>query len=566
MTKVIRDNKLSLVDGRKFVTDIALRLYEKLDTPTSLMCYIVLNEGDFEQLYDLSVDPNNYLDVDRFQKDYQAVSYIKKCILNDSDSRAKMALEKFLEAEAECLTTNLLLRERLRKNKVFSGIVHTAARIVSGILGAVPDLATHSFRFGPGATSAVNGLKVNIPGKFNKGNLQCTRGAIPLVERMFLHNPLLYAAKTGLYVEGPASVARPTFDMVNYNSLTFVPKNGKVDRCICIEPDMNVPLQLMAGRYIRHRLLLAGVDLRKQQSVNARFAKIGSQDGSYSTIDLSSASDSIAIAIVAELLPFGWFDLLSNLRSPFTRYKDCNGTDTYIENEKFSSMGNGFTFELETLLFFALAKACTIHLECNEPVNVYGDDIIVPTRVAPVLLDVLRMAGFTPNEEKTFVTGPFRESCGQDFFLGIAVRPIFLKEIPKHEVDKFKIANSIRNIAHHSYGGIGLCDRRFRPLWERIVNSIPRHWRLFGPSELGDTVINACYGEKNFATNLYGITYLRGAVFRPRRGSLSSHDDGVQRASGIYGCSQTYPLRGRGQYGVIKYTVRNWDAYDFRWC
>jgi len=566
MTKVIRDKKLSLAKRRNFVADIALRLYETLNTPTSLMCYIILNEGDFEQLYDLSVDPNNYLDVDRFQKDYQAVSYIKKCILDDSDSRAELALEKFLEAEKECLATNLLLRDRIRNSK-YSGIFHTAARVVSGILGAVPDLATHNFRFGPGSTSAVNGLEVNIPGKFKKGAIQCTRDAIPLVRRMLYQNPLLYAAKVGVYVEGPASVfEKLTFNMINYNTLTFVPKNGKVDRCICIEPDMNVPLQLMAGRYIRSRLLLAGVDLRKQQSVNAQFAKLGSQDGSYATIDLSSASDTIAIALVAELLPFGWFELLSNLRSPFTCYKDSSGIDTYIENEKFSSMGNGFTFELETLLFFALAKACVIHSESDQPVNVYGDDIVVPTHVAGVLLDVLRTAGFKPNEEKTFITGPFRESCGEDFFLGVAVRPIFIKEIPKHEVDKFKVANSIRSIAHLSYGGIGLCDRRFRPLWERIVNSIPRHWRLFGPSELGDSVINACFGEKNFATNLYGVTYIRGAVFRPRRRSLSSHDDGVQRASGIYGCSQTYPLRGRGRYVIAKYTVRNWNAYDFRWC
>lgn len=565
MTKVMSDNKLSVADGREFIIDVALRLYEKLDTPTSLMCYIILNEGDFEQLYDLSVDPQSYLDVDRFRKDYQAVSFIKKCILDDSGTRSVKALEKFLEAERECLLTNLELKDRIRTSKT-SGIFHTAAKIVSGILGAVPDLATHTFRFGPGATSAVNGLEVNIPGKFNKGMPQCTRSAIPLVERMFLHNPLLYAAKCGIYLEGPASVLKPTaFDIVDYNTLTFVPKNGKIDRCICIEPDMNVPLQLMAGSYIRNRLLLSGYDLRKQQAVNARYARIGSQSDLYATIDLSSASDTIAIALVAELLPFGWFCLLSDLRSPFTRYKDSSGGFVYMENEKFSSMGNGFTFELETLIFLALARACAIHEGCDLPVNVYGDDIVVSTRVSHTLLRVLKTAGFTPNKEKTFLHGPFRESCGQDFFDGVPVRPVFIKEVPSFEVDKFKVANSIRDVAHNMFGGIGLCDRRFRPVWERVVNSIPRHWRLFGPRELGDSVIYSCYGEKNVATNLYGVTYIRGAVFRPRRRSLSSHDDGVQRASGIYGCSQFYPLRGRGHYGVTKYTVRNWNAYDFRW-
>ena len=56
----------------------------------------------------------------------------------------------------------------------------------------------------------------------------------------------------------------------------------------------------------------------------------------------------------------------------------------------------------------------------------YGDDIVVPQNAALLVIERLRDLGFSTNRDKTFVTGPFRESCGRDWFQGQDVRPVNL--------------------------------------------------------------------------------------------------------------------------------------------
>jgi hypothetical protein len=90
-------------------------------------------------------------------------------------------------------------------------------------------------------------------------------------------------------------------------------------------------------------------------------------------------------------------------------------------------MGNGFTFPLETLIFFSLAQACC-ESEDYEKVSVYGDDIIVPVYAVPLLTKVLTSCGFLVNASKSFSSGPFRESCGKDYLLGTDVRPCYIKD------------------------------------------------------------------------------------------------------------------------------------------
>jgi hypothetical protein len=100
--------------------------------------------------------------------------------------------------------------------------------------------------------------------------------------------------------------------------------------------------------------------------------------------------------------------------------------------QKFSSMGNGFTFPLQTLIFYSLAWALQPAIEVGpqrpQVAVAYGDDIIVPSDVAPKLAELLRYVGFKVNAEKSFWEGPFRESCGKDYFLGVDVRPWFAKD------------------------------------------------------------------------------------------------------------------------------------------
>jgi len=227
--------------------------------------------------------------------------------------------------------------------------------------------------------------------------------------------------------------------------LMFVPKNAKTDRSIVIEPILNAFFQKGYGCYIRNRLARFGVNLR-DQSRNQSLACVGSMDGSLATVDLSAASDSISYELVWSLLPYDWAERLSQLRTryvslplglqnPLLRVRSGDGRGTpfvgnVIELEKFSSMGNGFTFELESLLFYAIAcGVCTsLHLPTCD-VSVYGDDIIIPSAAYSRLHEVLSYCGFTVNQTKSFSDGPFRESCGSDYHKGFDIRPFYQKSL-----------------------------------------------------------------------------------------------------------------------------------------
>jgi hypothetical protein len=210
---------------------------------------------------------------------------------------------------------------------------------------------------------------------------------------------------------------------VQYNKIAFVPKTVKVDRPIAVEPLLNGFVQKGLDLEMRAKLAYVGIDL-SDQSLNQRMAREGSLDdgeNGFVTIDLSSASDSIATEVVRNVLPFDWYRLLANTRSE--HYRDERGE--IHAYHKFCSMGNGFCFPLETLLFAAVCAACG----CGKPgidFMVYGDDIIVRKRYAESVLFLLGELGFTANSGKTYLDGPFRESCGSDWFGGEDVRPFTL--------------------------------------------------------------------------------------------------------------------------------------------
>jgi len=161
------------------------------------------------------------------------------------------------------------------------------------------------------------------------------------------------------------------------------------------------------------------------------------------------------------MLPPDWFDFLSDLRSPKGRF----GTEERLW-AKFSSMGNGYTFELETLIFYALSLSVCEYLHLGtSKVSVFGDDILVPSRAAPLLLDVLSFSGFVPNWKKTFISGHFRESCGGNYFKGVDVRPFHLKNRLRCKQDLIFLRNSFYLLLTRENG-------RYNEVRESIVNFI----------------------------------------------------------------------------------------------
>jgi hypothetical protein len=249
--------------------------------------------------------------------------------------------------------------------------------------------------------------------------------------------------------------------------LAFVPKSSKEDRSIVVEPVLNGLIQKGIGSYMKTIFKKKGLDLT-DQSRNQKLACIGSIDGSLATVDLSSASDTISYALVWDLLPYDWASLLDACRSESVTYKG----KTYIL-EKFSSMGNAFTFELESLIFYSIAHSVCFHLGLDTSlVNTFGDDIILPTEGYPLLEKCLSWAGFVVNRDKSYASGPFRESCGADYLGGFDIRPYYLRE---------KVSESTLYTMHNFF--IRNCERK---LAEAVKEFIREDIALYGPDGYGD--------------------------------------------------------------------------------
>ena len=228
------------------------------------------------------------------------------------------------------------------------------------------------------------------------------------------------------------------YEIVPGNVLFTVPKKTDIDRVACKEPDINMFVQKGIGNFIRRSLRKANIDLN-DQSKNRSLARRGSLEGDLATLDLSSASDTISRELVAQLMPVCWFTLLDSVRSPVTIIDGIEHV-----NEMFSSMGNGFTFELESLLFYSIARTVCYFTGTRGIVSVYGDDIICPVQVAPALTDVLSYFGFEVNTKKSFWDGPFRESCGGHYHNGFDITPFYLRAPLDTLVDVIDVANKLR--------------------------------------------------------------------------------------------------------------------------
>lgn len=219
------------------------------------------------------------------------------------------------------------------------------------------------------------------------------------------HDPLLFA-----------DVVKKRVSVVDANKLGFVAKTVEVHRTIAVEPLLNGFLQKGVDVFMRARLRRIGIDL-SDQARNAYLAKRGSESweeaDSWVTIDLSNASGSISKELVRLLLPLEWHEYLDAIRSSGFILDGKRQ-----EYESFCSMGNGFCFPLETLIFASFCHAAG----CDD-FAVYGDDIIVRRSRALYLIELLAYFGFKVNIQKTFIVGPFRESCGSDYYAGSDVRP-----------------------------------------------------------------------------------------------------------------------------------------------
>jgi hypothetical protein len=516
------------------VEKAVLRLFEDLASPVSLSMKMLYESGSWDSLSSRKVDPRHYLDAESYWRDATAVSILRKLEdLPTSFDRKAVAEGNFLSSELQCFRTNLRLLPYLSPGlpETVEGVcsyIDRARKIVDVILGPCPDNVDG--RFGPGATYGDRGKLATIPDKMSS-EPTVTLEAWPY---QFIWCGTSWANACS------SSKRYPT--RVRGNRFTTVPKDATKHRGIAVEPSINVFYQLGYGRVIRNRLSQAGIDLTKGQDIHRRVACEASIRGHLSTLDLSNASDTVCSNLVKLLLPPRWFRVLDDLRSKRTLFKN-----QWFLLEKFSSMGNGFTFELETLIFLALIMALDQtgqNLVAGQNVFVFGDDIIIPTEYSKAVIATLSFFGMEVNKEKSFVDGPFRESCGGDFFLGVDVRPHFLKESPDEPQQLISLANGLRRLTKDS-----LCRSEvIRRAWFSILDALPTNIRSCrGPNDLGDLCLHddESRWSVRWRSSIRYIKVYRPARFRKVPWKFFRPD--VILASALYGVPDGVPrgLTGR---------------------
>lgn len=240
-----------------------------------------------------------------------------------------------------------------------------------------------------------------------------------------------------------------------------------------------------------------GVNLSTQPAINRELARRGSISlnrifDQIATIDLIEASNRIPWLLIQDLASDTQLgDRLAQARVQRTRMP----WGEWITLSMCSTMGNGYTFALQTALFLSVvesalsfdgmkmrsqtsiahmmvpsatqvdnwrqhvdvdntegcdAHTCSLVLKPNldlkrtylEPWGVFGDDIIVPEGAVDNLLLQLELVGASVNMDKSHFSGDFRESCGGDYYKGVNVRAVYAKTI-KSPQDRVSLLNRL---------------------------------------------------------------------------------------------------------------------------
>lgn len=154
------------------------------------------------------------------------------------------------------------------------------------------------------------------------------------------------------------------------------------------------------------------------------------------TIDAHAASDCMSLLSFKQLVDKDVFDYVTTVRN---RYVSIHGSKRRLV--KLSTMGDGWCFLFETLMFVTLAILATYltaifrkwsvgrFTHALSLIEQFGDDAQVDRLVAETYIDLLELYGFIVNQEKSYYHGVYKESCGWEVFNGRVFQTI---KWPRH--------------------------------------------------------------------------------------------------------------------------------------
>lgn len=365
--------------------------------------------GNFEVFRNATFKPYYLSPYYFFKARYQLEGLFKKvCFTNDAktdEDRKAECFSKFIETQKRLSSYR---PSSLRVHLVLSEARKNARRILRKF-----DPSEHASlcRFGKRATVG-NPFSNSYLHEKLSGPISGSRAHIRWFKNHLQGDSLLLESLR------QCSNSEPTFSECDTLVLTGVPKSWKTFRCIMPNTTLGTYYSSGLGLLIRRRLKDEGLNINFLQSKHQDWARKFSLSRTHCTADLSSASDSITSWLLNSILPRDWFNALK-----FGRIDHARIGDERIYLSSFMTMGIGFTFELQTLVFYCLLKAIETLSSQKGLISVYGDDLIFPGNMYFYVRDIFSDLNFILNKEKTFWKESFRESCGGDYYCGFDVRP-----------------------------------------------------------------------------------------------------------------------------------------------
>jgi len=305
----------------------------------------------------------------------------------------------------------------------------------------------HGFNSGPGSCTGVQGT--SILQKYRKNwhtSSEMGKTILQLLRRY--HKPI-------------HDLPKFLVSVVHNIKGSYVPKRFDISRFIAPQLNGDLYLQYPADNLLRRMLLKIGIDLETQQDFNRTCARKGSlyDNGDifeYSmrkrrfrpcTIDLVSASDIIGVELVKYEIPPPLFNYLNACR-PERIVLDIEDNEATLCH-MMATMGNAYCFPLQTLIFACIIRAIYrlgdipfTDIDGFPTLSVYGDDIVVDISVYDTVINVLKKLHMVPNVKKSFSRNYFRESCGEDYFLGYNIRPVSTEYL-QDDCDLYSLANRL---------------------------------------------------------------------------------------------------------------------------
>nr|UJQ84953.1 MAG: hypothetical protein 3 [Leviviridae sp.] len=381
-----------------------------------------LLQGFFRRIFDDDGFVKEKPDVCAIYAIRQVTRLFKKVELPCSKPRVKAAYERYVSNDKEVDWHRHSGHIDSRLLRTISGFLWAGLEVFSGELYCSPGI------FGPGATSE----------RLNRNERHTIREWPERAEGSF---PCSFHA---LHREDSDALPGITFlseEEERPVRVVQVPKTLKTPRTISVEPSYMMLLQQSIAKPLMWWLESGASGFQSirftDQTVNKALARAGSLDGSLATIDLKDASDLVSNDLVKEIFrgPCPTFlNLIQDCRSTKAQLPD----GSLLPLNKFASMGSALCFPVEAMVFFTIIMYALVKHSGRVPsrrllkalaadVAVYGDDIIVPSSMAPDVVVALEAFGLRVNHDKSFLTGLFRESCGGDYYNGVDVTPAYVR-------------------------------------------------------------------------------------------------------------------------------------------